>query len=105
MDVKSYKDDQDQLAFQAGGFTSLTKLILSDLEIVKLEIKKYALPELTDLEVELYYDEIEIEVYGEHEFVKKIEQVDEYLYGRITQVPVAPKKIGQLPSMKQRVAS
>lgn len=105
LDIKSYKDDQDQLAFQAGGFTSLTKLILSDLEIVKLEIKKYALPELTDLEVELYYDEIEIEVYGEHEFVKKIEQVDEYLYGRITQVPVAPKKIGQLPSMKQRVAS
>ncbi|KAL5659008.1 hypothetical protein ACJX0J_032171 [Zea mays] len=35
-----------------------------------LDMLKYALPELTDLE-----------------FVKKIEQVDEYLYGRITQVP------------------
>jgi len=57
------------------------------------------------LEVEWYPEEIKIEIYGECEFVKKIEEVDEYLYGRITKVPVAPKKIGQLPSMKQRVAS
>ena len=105
LDTGSYKDDQDQLVFLAGGFTSLTKLMLSDLEILKLEIKKYALPELTDLEVEWYPEEIKIEIYGECEFVKKIEEVDEYLYGRITKVPVAPKKIDQLPSMKQRVAS
>jgi len=57
------------------------------------------------LEVEWYPEEIKIEIYGECEFVKKIEEVDEYLYGRITKVPVAPKKIGQQPSMKQRVAS
>jgi len=105
LDRGSYKDDQDQLVFLAGGFTSLTKLMLSDLEILKLEIKKNALPELTDLEVEWYPEEIKIEIYGEREFVNKIEEVDEYLYGRITKVPVAPKKIGQQPSMKQRVAS
>jgi len=105
LDTDSYNDDQDQLVFLAGGFASLTKLILSDVEILKLEIKKFALPELIDLEVEWYPEDIKIEVYGERGFVKKIEEEDEYLYGRITQVPIAPKKIGQLPSMKQRVAS
>jgi hypothetical protein len=105
LDTDSYNDDQDQLVFLAGGFASLTKLILSDVEILKLEIKNFALPELIDLEVEWYPEDIKIEVYGERGFVKKIEEEDEYLYGRITQVPIAPKKIGQLPSMKQRVAS
>lgn len=92
LDEDSYKDGQGQLVFLAGGFTSLTKLILYDVKILKLEIKKHALPELTDLMVDWYPDGIEIKVHGEREFVKKIGEEDEYLRSRITQVPVAPKK-------------
>jgi len=98
LDEDSYSDDQNQLIFLYGGFRSLTKLVLSDVSILKLEIKKYALPELTDLVIVWYPEDIEIKVHGEREFVKKIEEKDEYLYGCITQVPIAPKKIGQLPA-------
>ncbi|CAL4980812.1 unnamed protein product [Urochloa decumbens] len=102
LDTDSYKDDQ--LVFHAGGFKSLTKLTLSDLEnLKKLEIEKSALPELTDLEVLWYHEDIKIEVYGERDFVKKIQEEDKFLYSCIT-VSVAAKKIRQLPSMKQRVA-
>ncbi|WVZ49335.1 LOW QUALITY PROTEIN: hypothetical protein U9M48_000703 [Paspalum notatum var. saurae] len=105
LDTESYENSGGLLVFYAGGFKSLTKLTLSDLEnVVKLKIQEFALPELINLEVEWYPKEIEIEVYGEREFVEKIKEEDEYLYGRITQVPVAPKKIAQRPSMKKRVA-
>ncbi|KAJ1277128.1 hypothetical protein BS78_05G270700 [Paspalum vaginatum] len=105
LDTDSYEDSDGILVFHAGGFKSLIKLTLSDLEnVVKLKIEKSALLELTNLKVEWYPDEIEIEVHGEREFVKKIKDEDEYLYRCITQVPVAPKKIVQLPSTKQRVA-
>ncbi|KAJ1277092.1 hypothetical protein BS78_05G267700 [Paspalum vaginatum] len=99
LDTVSYEYSEGLLVFQAGGFKSLTKLTLSDFEnVVKLKIEKYALPELTNLEVEWYPDEIEIEVCGEREFVQKIKEVDEYLYDRISQVPATPKKIAQLPA-------
>ncbi|CAO2151602.1 unnamed protein product [Urochloa humidicola] len=105
LDTDSYVDDQGQLVFHAGCFKSLTKLTLSDLEnLKKLEIEKSALPELTDLEVVCYPDDIKIEVHGEREFVKKIQEEDKFLYGCI-KVSVATKKIGQHPSMKQRVAA
>ncbi|KAJ1277147.1 hypothetical protein BS78_05G272300 [Paspalum vaginatum] len=105
LDKRSYRNDDNLLVFHAGGFRSLTKLTLSDLaNVLKLKIEKSALPELTDLEVECYPKKIQIEVYGEREFVKKIQEVDEYLYDRIIQGSDAPRKNDKLDSTKQGVA-
>ncbi|WVZ49214.1 hypothetical protein U9M48_000591 [Paspalum notatum var. saurae] len=100
LDTESYENSDGLLVFCAGGFKSLTKLTLSDLEnaVKKLKIEKSALPELIDLEVEWNPDEIKIEVCGEREFVKKIKEQDGDLYCCITQVAVGPKKIARTAS-------
>nr|CAB3490295.1 unnamed protein product [Digitaria exilis] len=72
LDKRSYKDDQGQLVFGNDEFKSLKKLTLSHLrKVMRLVIRETALPELTDLVILSYNENINIEVKRKCECVEQ----------------------------------